>query len=76
MELEACDRDQTLYACAAQDPKLLPKKRNQNSKKEAGEKIKQTVGSVFDHYYKQVSLPSYISLDQDFEIIIKVRHVA
>lgn len=45
MENEAQTRDQILQACAAQDPKLLPKK--QGKQLTAGEKLKRSVGAFF-----------------------------
>lgn len=55
MEMEAHYRDQTHWACAAQDSKLLPKR--QNGKKVAGQKVKALVSPVFEAYYKKYGRP-------------------
>lgn len=52
MELEAHRRDQISWACSAQDSKLLPKTPAHNSKKAAGEKIKQMVSPLFEKHIK------------------------
>jgi len=41
MEQEATDRDQVLYACAAQEPKMLPKK--QTPKSNGAEQLRHAV---------------------------------
>lgn len=57
MEHEAHKRDQTLLACAAQEPKLLPKQTSNRPKKEASEKINRMVSPMFEAYYKEHGRP-------------------
>lgn len=50
MEKEAYERDQTYWACSAQNSKLLPKKKVTNNKKSVGQQIKDRVSPIFDAY--------------------------
>lgn len=54
MESEASDRDQTAYACSAQNPKMLPKRKTMftDSKEAMKEKIKATTAPYFQGYKK------------------------
>ena len=50
MEREAGYRDQIQYACSAQNPDLLPKKKSSTPKQNAATVLKNRVGGIFESY--------------------------
>lgn len=58
MENTAFERDQTNWACSAQNEKLLPKRKDtKKSKKAASEAIKARVSPIFEKYYATYGRP-------------------
>jgi hypothetical protein len=53
MEKEAHDRDQTHWACSAQNSKLLPKRPPQKNKAAVAKQINAIVNPIFDDYEKK-----------------------